>query len=124
MALAGGIIYAWEIPKWFDWIRNNLQNPFARAFAAVVYFNPLWIMRHFLLVIMATEFHRLLVWDNYPVFFMTSVNSFFGAILVSVFCNYAIQNWITTERRFMASSIFSGFMAMYYALSKVWLERP
>jgi hypothetical protein len=40
---------------------------------------------------------------------------------VSLAANYLIQNRISVSRRFMASAVFSGIMAVSYALSAAWL---
>jgi hypothetical protein len=36
--------------------------------------------------------------------------------------NYVIQNKISLQWRFLASAIFSGLMAVYYALSELFFS--
>ncbi len=38
----------------------------------------------------------------------------------SLLVNYYIQNKVSAEWRFVASAIFSGVMAVYYAVSATW----
>lgn len=126
MALAGGLIYAFEIPLWFGWINRTFNHWFPRTLAAIVYFNPLWIMRHILLIRASINPNVLTSGSLFIAVLQTSWNSaltsFTGAILISFVGNYIIQNMIRLERRFIASSIFSGLMAIYYAISESFFK--
>ncbi len=122
MALAGGFVYAFEIPRWFAWIDRRFPQWWARTFAAIVYFNPLWIARHLLLITVSTAGNRLLEQEFWRISIRDSlaagVQSFAGAIVLSAIGNYLIQNPVPLRLRFLASAIFSGLMAIYYALSQ------
>lgn len=126
ISLAGGLLYALEIPLWFGWINRTFNHWFPRTLAAIVYFNPLWIMRHILLIRASINPNALTSGSLFIAVLQTSWNSaltsFTGAILISFVGNYIIQNMIRLERRFIASSIFSGLMAIYYAISESFFK--
>ena len=56
VAAVGGTLYALEIPSYFAWIDRrvpeggSLRSKLARAGLALLFFNPLWIARHLLLI--------------------------------------------------------------------------
>jgi len=56
MMAVGGTLYALEIPSWFAWIDRrvpeggDLRARLGRTGLALLYFNPLWIARHLLLI--------------------------------------------------------------------------
>lgn len=126
MALAGGLIYAFEIPLYFGWINRTFNHWFPRTLAAIAYFNPLWIARHIFLIRASLNPSTILTWPSLSVLLHTSwmsgLSSFTGAIVISFAGNYIIQNTVPLERRFIASSIFSGLMAIYYAVSETYLR--
>jgi hypothetical protein len=127
MAIVGGPVYAFEIPRWFAWIDRRFPQWWARTIAAIVYFNPLWIARHLLVITLSTAGERLTeteFWRSAIVDALsTGTRSFAGAIVLSAISNYLIQNPVPLRHRFLASAIFSGLMAVYYALSQVyWSE--
>ncbi|MFC6225057.1 hypothetical protein ACFP2F_17545 [Hymenobacter artigasi] len=125
MALVGGLLYSVEVPAFFRWLDARVParpdgsqlRKTSRAALTLLYFNPLWIARHYVFLAIfggATETISLAL---LPV----AGRSFLLNAPVSLAANYYIQNCVATERRFMASSIFSGFMAVSYALSAAWL---
>jgi len=120
MALIGATIYAFEIPNVFIWIDKKTQHlqdvkkTLTKTTLAVLYFNPIWIARHLFLIKLFSKNHldinlRLLeiAWW-----------SFLVNIPISFVANYIIQNKIKLENRFLASAVFSGIMAVYYAFSE------
>lgn len=122
MAAVGGTFYAIEIPSYFAWLEQRSQHmsPQRRAWfkslMAVVYFNPLWIARHmcfiYLLNGQTIEFSVL----------TTAWQSFVYGMPVSAAVNYLIQNHTPITHRFLASSLFSGCMAIFYAVSAVYFK--
>lgn len=122
LAAVGGLIYAWEIPKWFRFIEKRYTHFFPRTLAAIAYFNPLWIARHLFFIAMAMN-PAVLGSFNATVdaalgCMITGTKSFAGAIILSFIGNFIIQNRMPLRLRFIGSSVFSGLMAVYYALSQ------
>ena len=123
LSAVGGMVYAFEIPKWFSYIESRISKHWFKTIAAIIYFNPLWIARHLFFISVAlnpsmlTNVHMLsdAVWKC----LLMGTKSFAGAIILSLIGNYIIQNVIGLRHRFMASSVFSGLMAIYYALSVI-----
>lgn len=124
LAIVGCFLYSFEIGKWFGYLEKKIKNPFIKTGLAVLYFNPLWIARHFLFIELAlhpnlfsngSDFFELLVKA-----IQSGSRSFVGAILVSFIANYLIQNKVSLKNRFLFSAVFSALMGIYYALSKVW----
>lgn len=121
LSAAGGIIYAFEIPKWFSYIEYRFSKHWFKTVAAILYFNPLWIARHLFFIafslnpsiVMSLGALSDTIWNC----MIGGTKSFTGAIILSLIGNFLIQNVIGLKHRFMASSIFSGIMAIYYALS-------
>ncbi|MBL1280327.1 MAG: hypothetical protein COA33_008655 [Fluviicola sp.] len=120
--LIGATVYAFEIPNYFKWIDKKvtgtpgLKTSMTRALMAMLYFNPLWIARHILFIMLVSGNFDAIGWG----LLLTGVISFAINIPVSLGANYIIQNKIELKHRFLASAIFSGFMAVYYSLSAVW----
>jgi len=123
MALAGGTLYALEIPNYFRWIDRRTAGLTAtgrtlgRTGLALLYFNPLWIARHLALIRFISgrpgrpgELLRL------------GLSSFLVNIPIALLANYLIQNRVPLKYRFPASAIFSGLMAVYYAFSEVFFK--
>ena len=118
--LVGATIYAFEIPNVFIWIDKKTQNlqglqkTFTKTLLAILYFNPLWIARHlFFIKLFSLKFNAI---NTHLI--TISWWSFLANIPISFVANYIIQNKIKLENRFLASAIFSGLMAIYYALSE------
>ncbi len=118
--LIGATLYALEIPNYFKWIDKKVESEggwktsLYRALLAMLYFNPLWIARHmaFILLLKGTDL-------NWSLLKIATV-SFLVNIPISLIANYVIQNKISLSNRFLASAIFSGLMAIYYAMSFEW----
>lgn len=124
MLLIGATIYAFEIPNYFAWIekktvdKKGVKKTFLKTILAIMYFNPLWIARHlFFIGLFSLKFENL-NWTLLTIAFW----SFLFNIPISFIANYIIQNKIKLNWRFMASAIFSGLMAIYYALSMVFFS--
>lgn len=118
----GATIYAFEIPNYFNWIdrkvneSNQLLNSLKRTLLAIAYFNPLWISRHLLFILI---FSGKINEINSNLLYIGLI-SFLVNIPSSIIANYLIQNKINLKYRFISSAIFSGLMAIYYSLSIVW----
>ena len=114
----GATIYTFEIPNYFAWIEKKCTKykghklQAIKTLYALLYFNPLWIARH-LLIIDVLTFGS----SSFSVF-VIAIKSFVVNIPISLFANFFIQNQIKLTNRYIASAIFSGVMAIYYAFSK------
>lgn len=125
MALVGGLLYSTEVPAYFRWLDARVPvrpdgsqlRKTSRAALTLLYFNPLWIARHYVFLGVFGGTAETLSLALLPV----AGRSFLLNAPVSLAANYYIQNRITTGRRFMASAVFSGVMAVSYALSAAWL---
>ena len=122
MLLIGSTVYAFEIPNCFNWITkvtrqySGLKLSLYKTGLAMLYFNPLWIARHLFFI-------KLLSFKTEEInvdLFRIALWSFVVNIPISLIANYAIQNKMPLHLRFFASAVFSGLMAVYYALSAVW----
>ncbi len=124
LSLVGCFIYSYEIGAWFAFIQNKYSNPLLKTFLAILYFNPLWIARHFLFIELAINYESFLSLTEFGNLFVKvfqiAINSFLGGFLLSLLANYLIQNKLNLKNRFLFSAIFSALMAIYYALTKVW----
>ncbi len=120
--IIGGTLYAFEIPNYFNWIDKkvshtaNFKAKLTRASLAILYFNPLWIARHILLIKLLMGQYQQIGWGLITI----GAISFLVNIPISISANYLIQNKIALRHRFIASAVFSGLMAVYYSLSAVW----
>ncbi|MBT3242233.1 MAG: hypothetical protein HN352_03720 [Bacteroidetes bacterium] len=121
MVMIGATFYAFEIPNYFAWIDKKTQSftgwklQLYKTSLAILYFNPLWISRHLLFIILLTGQSAELSWDLIRI----GALSFLVNIPLSIIANYIIQNVIRLKWRFFSSAIFSALMAIYYALSVV-----
>jgi hypothetical protein len=116
--IIGATIYSFEIPNYFAWIDvkckkyQGHKRQIVKTLYALMYFNPLWIARHLLFIDLLTygtaDFNLIQI----------SLKSFIVNIPISLFANYFIQNKFKLSSRFIASALFSGVMAIYYAFSK------
>ena len=117
MMIIGGTVYAFEIPNYFKWISHRCADytgykwKTAKTLYALAYFNPLWIARHLLFLAFLNQSD--ISWSLVSVAFM----SFLVNIPMALAGNYSIQNFVSLPNRFLASAIFSGIMAIYYAYS-------
>lgn len=118
----GATLYAFEIQLYFKWIDRRVQNMqgpkkvWAKTAMALLYFNPIWIARHLLIIHIVSGNFEMISWA----LLLTGLKSFVFNIPVSIAANYWIQNKIVISNRFYASAIFSGIMAIYYSMSSVW----
>jgi hypothetical protein len=123
-AIVGCFIYSFEIGKWFGYLEKKIKNPFLKTGLAVLYFNPLWIARHFLFIELALHPNLFTTGAGFLELLINAIQagsrSFAGAILISFLANYLIQNRVPLKNRFLFSAVFSALMGIYYALSKVW----
>ena len=121
MAVIGATIYALEIPNYFAWIDRKTANlsglklTIKKTLLAILYFNPLWIARHLLFIKLVSGDYDAISWNLLHIAWL----SFLVNIPISAIANYIIQNKIKLDWRFLASAIFSGLMAIYYALGEV-----
>lgn len=124
ITIIGATLYAFEIPNVFIWIENK-TNKFKgitlslyKTLLTVLYFNPLWIFRHLVFIKLISDKP-----DQINLGLMhISIMSFVFNVPISFIANYIIQNKISMNNRFVASAIFSGLMAVYYAMSDVWFS--
>ena len=125
MALVGGLLYSTEVPAFFRWLDARVParpdgsqlRKTSRAVLTLLYFNPLWIARHYVFLGVFGGTAETLSLALLPI----AGRSFLLNAPVSLAANYYIQNRVAPGRRFMASAVFSGFMAVSYALSAAWL---
>jgi hypothetical protein len=120
MMIIGGSIYAFVIPNYFKWISQRCAKysgykwKIAKTLYALAYFNPLWIARHLLFIAFLNQSNNISL-SMIQVAFM----SFVVNVPIAIAGNYSIQNFVSLPNRFLASAIFSGIMAVYYAYSTV-----
>jgi len=125
----GAILYAFEVPNYFKWIEEKTKNllgtkrTLAKTLLAIAFFNPLWIARHIFFIKLFMGQMAFMNPNNPNALTMGSLwhialQSFIAGALVSFIANYIIQNKIKLEGRFLASAIFSGLMAIFYAFSE------
>jgi hypothetical protein len=115
IALVGATVYAFEVPNYFRWIAR-VESRILRTGLAILYFNPLWVARHLAFVALFSGVPETIGLTM----LRTAGYSFAVNIPISLSGNYLIQNKVPLSWRFLASSVFSGLMALYYALSAVW----
>ena len=120
MMLLGGTVYAFEVPNYFIWIDQKVkhfkQKITIKTVLALCYFNPIWITRHIFFIQLFS--HEKIGWFILNIGF----KSFIGALPISIFGNFIIQNLIPIKFRFFSSAVFSGLLAIYYALSAVYFS--
>ena len=143
MALAGGLIYRYEVPWWFrkldrfEFSEARLaRSRFARTLArddrhlnwlgrtlgAILYFNPIWITRHMLFIRLGNAPASLLPFGiALTEAFIAACKSFAVNLPISFAGNYIIQMRLPLRWRFLGSSIFSGMLATAYALAYKFL---
>ncbi len=120
----GAVIYSFEIPNYFAWIDrrtvdfSGVKKMLVKTGLAIAYFNPFWIFRHiFFIKLFSGNFAQI----NASLF-VIALYSFAVNIPISFVANYIIQNKIKLNWRFMASAVFSGLMAIYYAFSETLFQ--
>jgi hypothetical protein len=120
MMILGGTLYAIEIPGYFAWIERSFKkrgivNAITRALIAQAFFNPLWIARHIAFIKCFSGQFAAIQWNLIGM----GMDSFVQIVPFSLLVNYAIQNVIPYNWRFLTSAFFSTLMAIYYALTEV-----
>lgn len=122
MMIIGGTFYAFEIPNYLLWLHereiksNSFLSKLIKPLLFQLYFNPIWIVRHivFINLISFTP-------ENVGIHLLTvGVYSFLFQLPVSLPVNYLIIEVIPYKWRFIASALFSGLMAIYFAMSESW----
>ncbi len=120
--IIGSTLYAWEIQTYFKWIERKIskmskkKRMFANTTLALIYFNPIWIARHLVLIYLFSG----KAGDISTALLYSALIAFLINIPLSIFANFVIQNKISLKFRFWASATFSGLMAIYYSMSSVW----
>jgi hypothetical protein len=120
MAALGGTLYALEVPNWFHWIDRRTGGRFGwggalqRTALALLYFNPLWIARHLLIIAWLRGDPEPLAWTLLE----TATWAYLANLPVALLANFAIQNRMPLRLRFVASALYSALMAVYYAASE------
>lgn len=124
MLIVGATVYAFEIPNYFNWIEKRaksikgIKKTLIKTLYAILYFNPIWIARHlFFIKLFSSNFDGI----NSGIL-KIALWSFLLNIPISFIANYLIQNKVKLSGRFLVSAIFSGLMAIYYALSEVLFQ--
>jgi len=118
--LLGASLYAIEIPAYFRWLNRffdqaSLLNSFKRMFMVAAFFNPLWIARHLIFISLFSG-----QWNSLSIDILTIASlSFIFCLPIALPVNYLIQNVIPLSWRFVVSSLFSAFMAIYFSMSEV-----
>lgn len=114
MAIIGALLYGLEIPHYFQWVATRTsglkkwQAVVLRTLLAMLYFNPLWVSRH--LCFIAWLSGGMVTWEILSI----GLKSFISAMPITVLANFIIQNTIVLRYRFLASALFSCFMAIFY----------
>jgi len=118
----GGFIYSFEIPRYFRWLetlfvdRVNFPWRCVRAAAAMAYFNPIWIARHYLFLSLFLSLSSGAWPGAYEGLAEQAVRSFVVLAPFSLLGNYFVQNCLLQRWRFTASAIMSGLFAIGYAV--------
>jgi hypothetical protein len=118
--LLGASLYAIEIPAYFRWLnrrfnKSGYANSLKRMFMVIAFFNPLWIARHIVFLKIFSGH-----WDSISVTILSIASlSFLYCLPVSLVINFLIQNTIPLSWRFIASSVYSAFLAIYFSMSEV-----
>lgn len=119
----GGIVYAFEIPNYLNWLNKKFDDGgfVIKSLVAVLftlYFNPLWIARHLLVLNFFQGNFAQINWELLRIGWESFVYSFFFTLPV----NYIITNKVPVKWKFSVTAIFSSSMAIYYALSEVFFK--
>lgn len=120
IALMGGTMYAFEIPNFLLWLNDkdfgtSLKAKWTRAILFTLYFNPLWIARHILLLELFSGNFEKINWDLLSL----GWDAFLYPLPIVIPANYIISNVIPYKWRFVGSTTFSGMMAIYYAVAPI-----
>ena len=116
----GGLIYALEIPNYLKWLNKKFSEDrfsikFLSAVLFTLYFNPLWIARHLLVLnVFKGNFNQV----NLNLL-KIGLDSFIYSFFFTLPVNYIIINKIPFKWKFTVTAVFSSSMAIYYAVSEV-----
>ncbi len=142
VALLGRYVYAIETPKWFGFLAswksktkpNKLVSIFwckadsdyqfnwlGKTIGATLWFNPIWIARHMLVL----ELANIVTGKTSLIAFLPQAVSlgsisFVMQFPVAIVVNYIIICRLSERSRFIWASIFSGLLAIYYAIGRVY----
>jgi len=116
----GGLVYAFEIPNYLKWLSRKFykDDVYTKIFSTVLftlYFNPLWIARHLLVLNLFKGNFNQINWDLLKVGLDSFIYSFFFTLPI----NYLIINKVPVKWKFGITAVFSSSMAIFYALSEV-----
>ena len=125
MFVIGATVYAFEIPNFFTWIEKitaekytGLKRKIIKTLAVVAFFNPLWIFRHSVFILLLLGTYNLIN----STLLQASVVAFLYNIPFSFGGNYLIQNKVPLRWRFIVNAIFSALITTYYSLSPMLLS--
>jgi len=138
IALIGGLLYRLEVPAWFRFLDHfriwrpdsALLRPFlcsterparlnwlGRTIGAMLYFNPLWVARHLMVIMLATtSLPELNASTALAAALSMGLKSFLTNLPLSVLGNYLVQQQVPLKYRFLASATLSGIFAAVYAI--------
>lgn len=148
LTLVGGVIYKWEIPRWFSHIEKQnfkaqtidkykVLKPFTqtlengqikfnwigKTLCASLYFNPIWIFRHLLFILLAiTPLTALVFPDFLTSTLIIATISFFTNLPITVVGNYLIQEHLSLKYRFMGSALLTTVLNIKYAIEFVYFS--
>ncbi|WP_373531927.1 hypothetical protein [Vampirovibrio sp.] len=146
LSLVGGLVYQQEVPRWFQWLDQRsftaaqvqafpplkwLTQPqqgaqpqiyrlgwFGRTLGAMLYFSPLWITRHMLILKVATTaWGHIAIAATLQDLWLASCKSFLVNLPLSLLGNYIIQARLPLKSRFLGSIIMTGLMSIAFALA-------
>ncbi|MBX9880183.1 MAG: hypothetical protein K2Y22_17120 [Candidatus Obscuribacterales bacterium] len=146
LLLAGGLVYQYEIPTWFNRLsevclpkkvaglpvlRHLTENRdeqlglngLARTIGAVFYFNPFWIARHMLFIKLATTSWSELM-PTMVLFWaiILATKMFILNLPIAVMGNFIIQDKLPLHLRYAGSIILSTIFSITYALAYAWAK--
>jgi hypothetical protein len=116
----GGLVYAFEIPNYIKWLnkkyyKDDVYTKILSSVLFTLYFNPLWIARHLLVLNLFKGNFGQINWDLLRIGWDSFIYSFFFTLPI----NYIIINKIPAKWKFGITAVFSSSMAVFYALSEV-----
>ena len=118
LLIAAALFYSIEIPKWFGMLEKYCPNRFGKTVGAVLYFNPLWIARHMLVIKFGESyFNHSILLKEIPLCLMLGLKSFLANIPISIIGNYIVQVKVPFQYRFLGSVILTGIFAIVYAFA-------
>lgn len=135
LAFAGGMIYRFEVPWWFEELdsfeagplwRERFRfffnddgslNALGRTLGSMLYFNPLWIARHMLFIRLAVDPQSVAHFGRTLAEVLAlGAKSFIVNLPISLIGTYNVQMHVPLSWRFVAGSGLSAVLAIAYAL--------